>query len=270
MVESYVSTATPPAQKPHKPGFLKTVVALMLREMSTTYGRSMMGYVWAVLEPAAGIILLTFIFSLALRAPSIGTNFPLFFASGILPFSAFVTLHQRISVTLRFSKSLLFYPGVTYIDALIARLLLNAMTLSLIGVVVFTGIIKLYDLDVFINPYGLVLGYFMAFSLALGVGILNCVLLSLYPIWERVWAITTRPLLIISCVLFIFDSVPMPYKDWLWWNPLIHVVGQTRSAIYASYDATYVMPLYVFSISLITLATGLLLLRRFYTDIINN
>ena len=58
--------------------FVRTILALILREMSTTYGRSAGGYIWAVLEPAAGIALLAFAFSLALRAPSLGTNFALF------------------------------------------------------------------------------------------------------------------------------------------------------------------------------------------------
>ena len=66
--------------------FVRTILALILREMSTTYGRSAGGYIWAVLEPAAGIALLAFAFSLALRAPSLGTNFALFYATGYLPF----------------------------------------------------------------------------------------------------------------------------------------------------------------------------------------
>ena len=113
------------------------------------------------------------------------------------------------------------------------------------------------------------LGYTMALTLAVGVGTLNCYLMSVFPVWDRVWSIATRPLFIISAIIFLFDSIPLPYRDWLWWNPIIHVIGATRQGIYATYDAPYVSPLYVFSISLITLALGLLLLRRQYRDIIN-
>ena len=55
----------PPALPRKRTGTVQTVIALMLREMSATYGRSSLGYLWAILEPVAGIFLLTFVFSLA-------------------------------------------------------------------------------------------------------------------------------------------------------------------------------------------------------------
>jgi capsular polysaccharide transport system permease protein len=251
------------------PRTLRTVTALILREMSTTYGRSALGYVWAILEPVAGIMLMTVIFSMAFRAPGIGTSFPLFFASGMLPFMMYVDISQKTSVALRFSKSLLFYPGVTFMDALLARLILNAITQFLIAAFVLAGILVFYQVDVILDPPKIALGFGMAIALGAGVGTLNCYLLSVYPIWERTWAIVNRPLFIISCIFFLFDTIPMPYRDWLWWNPLVHLVGQTRSGIYATYDASYVAPAYVFTVALVTLCIGLLLLRRHYRFIIN-
>lgn len=261
---------TAPARPPRRVGTPRVVAALMLREMSTTYGRSALGYLWAILEPAAGIFLLTAIFSLAFRSPGIGTNFALFFASGMLPFLAYSDVSSKISVALRFSKSLLFYPGVTFMDALIARLLMNAMTQMFISAIVLTGILWLYDLKVILDLPAIALGFTMAMALAAGIGTLNCFLLSVYPVWERTWAILNRPMFLISCILFLYDSVPMPYRDWLWWNPLVHIVGQMRKGIYATYDATYVSPVYVFLVSGITLTLGLLLLRRYHRDIIND
>ena len=35
---------------------VRTVIALMLREMSTTYGRTPGGYVWALMQPLGSII----------------------------------------------------------------------------------------------------------------------------------------------------------------------------------------------------------------------
>ena len=46
----------------------RTIGALVMREMSSTYGKSTGGYLWVILEPIAGIVLLTVIFSIALLA----------------------------------------------------------------------------------------------------------------------------------------------------------------------------------------------------------
>lgn len=259
----------PSAQRPRKGGTLRTIWALMLREMSTTYGRSFLGYLWAILEPVAGIMLLTFIFSFAFRSPAIGTSFPLFYATGMLPFIAYMDTSQKVSVSLRFSKQLLFYPGVTFLDALFARFLLNAITQVMIFLVVFAGIINAFDLDVMLNPVALAWGGAMVFALALGIGTLNCYLLSVYPLWERAWAVLNRPLFIISCIFFLFDTVPQPFQDYLWWNPLIHVVGEFRRGFYPTYDASYVSHIYVFALSGVTFAMGLLLLGRYHRDIAN-
>lgn len=256
-------------QRPRSLATARTIAALMLREMSTTYGRSMLGYLWAVLEPVAGIMLMTFIFSFAFRAPPIGTNFPLFYASGILPFMAYMDIGQKISVSLRFSKSLMFYPGVTFIDAIVARFLINALTFVMVAVIVYGLIFLFFRLNAIIDLPAILLAFAMAFALGLGIGTLNCFLLSSYPLWERAWAVITRPLFIVSCIFYIFDSIPEPYRGWLCWNPLVHIVGQARKGFYATYDGAYVSPLYVLTISAVTFAAGLLLLRRYHRDIVN-
>lgn len=256
-------------QSPKPPGTVRTILALMLREMSTTYGKSAMGYLWAILEPVAGLMLMSIIFSLAFRAPPMGTNFALFFATGFLPFTAYLDISGKVAVAVRFSKQLLFYPGVTFIDTLFARFFMAMLTNIMVGMVVLPAILILYSIDVILDPMAIALGYAMTLALALGVGTLNCFLLSMFPVWERTWAILNRPLFILSCVIFMFDTVPQPYRDWLWWNPLVHVVGQVRSGIYATYDANYVSPLYVFGVSMVTFVLGLILLRRYYREILN-
>lgn len=255
---------------PRRTGTIRTVIALLLREMSTTYGRTALGYLWAILEPAGGIALMTVVFSYGFSAPAIGTNFPLFFASGMLPFMAYMDVSQKLSVALRFSQSLLFYPGVTFLDALMARFLMAAMTQLMIIVLVIGGIIIFFDLRVILDIPAIILGIAMSFALGIGIGTLNCYLLSSFPLWERIWAILNRPLFIVSCIFFVFDTIPQPFRDWLWWNPLIHLVGQVRKGVYATYDAAYVSPLYVFTVSLLTSAIGLMLLYRHHRTITNN
>ena len=78
-----------------------------------------------------------------------------------------------------------------------------------------------------------------------------------------------RPLFLVSGVIVLFDTVPLPYRDWMWWNPLAHPIGLVRKGIYSTYDATYVSSVYVLAVSGVTLALGLLLLRRYHRDIIN-
>ena len=74
---------------------LRVIFALVVREMGTKFGRSAGGYLWAVAEPLGGIVLLAIAFSLALRAPPLGTSFILFYATGTVPFGMFNTMARR-------------------------------------------------------------------------------------------------------------------------------------------------------------------------------
>ena len=121
----------------------RTVLALVLREMATTYGRSPGGYIWAVLEPCLGIILLTAIFSTAFDAPPLGDSFPIFYASGLVPFTVFVALNSKIGTALVFSKPFLAYPSVTFIDVLLARFLINAITQIMVAYLIFGIVVTL-------------------------------------------------------------------------------------------------------------------------------
>ena len=86
---------------------LRAVSALILREMATTYGRSPIGYLWAVLQPAISIFVITFVFTLIMRTPPLGTNFVIFYASGFVPYTMYRTINTSLSASIQFSKSLL-------------------------------------------------------------------------------------------------------------------------------------------------------------------
>lgn len=245
----------------------RTIVALMLREMATTYGRSPGGYLWAVLEPAAALALLSLVFSFTFRSPSIGNNFPLFYATGYLPFALFNDLSSKTSAAIRFSRPLLAYPVVTFADAIIARALLTTLTQLMVAYIVFSGILILFDTRTILDLGQVALSYFSVVALAMGVGTLNCFLMGVFPAWERAWGIVTRPLFILSCVLFIFDDMPQIAQDILWYNPLVHCVGLMRRGFYPTYNGDYISVIYVMAVAAITFSFGLTMLWRRFRDL---
>lgn len=236
--------------------------------MQTTYGRSPGGYVWLVLEPVLGITLLSFIFSLGFRSPALGSEFPPFYASGMVPFLFYGDLSNKVASSLRFSRPLLAYPGVTYMDAILARMIVNIMTQLLAAYLIFTGIFLIYDTQGAIDLSKIIRSFSMVIVLSFGVGVVNCFLRLRFPVWATIWSILNRPLFLLSCVFFLFETVPQPYQDILWHNPLIHVVGMMRSGSYSSYEAPYVSELYVYGVALILSVMGLILLRRFHRELL--
>ena len=252
----------------HLPRFAsqRTISALILREMSTTYGRSPGGYLWAILEPALGLTLLVAIFSTGLRTPALGTNFSIFYASGLMPFFTFLVVSNKVGQAVNFSKQLLSYPRVTIIDAVLARFILALLTQLLVSYLIIAAILTTMETRTVVILPAILSAFTMAAALGLGIGLLNAVLMAYYPVWQSTWAVITRPLILLSGVIFLHDRIPEPYREWLSWNPLVHVTGRSRTGFYYSYRGEYVSEVYVYGIALICGAVGLLFLRRYYRD----
>ncbi|MAW08481.1 MAG: sugar ABC transporter permease [Halobacteriovoraceae bacterium] len=267
-------TEVPPAQVPkastnRKFASLRTIAALILREMSTTYGRTPGGYIWAILEPLAAILFMSLGFSLVMRSPSLGSSFLLFYASGYLPFSLYMSISNMTAKAIRFSSGLLKYPAVTWVDALLARFLLNSVTQILVGAILILGILALEDAHAVFSAPPVLEALGLAMLMALGVGTVNCVLIGLFPIWDTVWSIITRPLFLASGVLFIYEDLPVTAQKILWYNPLMHITGLLRTGIFPTYSANYVSPLYVVTIALTLLTLGLILMGLYHRDVLN-
>lgn len=260
----------PAAQTPKPLRFrtFRTVAALMLREMASTYGRSPGGYLWAVLEPALGIALLSAVFKLILRSPSLGDNFPFFFASGLLPYMFYASISNQLAGSIRYSRPFLSYPAVTFLDALIARFLFNALTQVMVMTVVMSGIVLFYNIRPVMDWPAVFLALAMMVALTVSVGVMNCYLFSAYPVWERIWTVVNRPMFLLSGILFIPEDVPEIYRGYLMINPLAHVTSEMRKGFFGTYEAVHVRPGYVFVISTVLIIFGLLLLLRNHKDLL--
>lgn len=249
---------------------VRTIVALMLREMSTRYGRSPGGYLWAVMEPVAATMIMAFGFSLLMRHPALGTSFMLFFATGMMPFALYNAIDGVVMRSLTYSRALLMYPAVRWIDAVLARFLLNLLTKLLIMLLVLSGILIATETRSVLELGPILAGIVMAALLGLGTGLMNCVLEGLFPAWGLIWSIATRPLYLASGVIVLYEDLPRIAQDILWWNPLLHIIGEFRTGFYPMYSASYVSIPYVTGLALGLVALGIMMVRRHNVSILND
>ena len=257
-----------PAQEPKTRRFrtVRVVMALILREIGSRDSRSSLGFLWSIIDPIATVALLSIAFSLFLRTPRLGTNFALYYVTGIVPFHLYSQVANRVAGSVRFSRQLLGFPSVMVLDTMIARFLLNYFINIVVFIVLTYGIIHYYDLRLNLDLQPIVLALAMSGALAIGVGAFNSVLFILFPSYEHVWGMFTRPMTIASGVLILIEDLPDWLYDILWWNPAAHLVAEMRHGFYPFYDTSWVSPFYVFTFSAITFALGLITLLRHVYD----
>ena len=247
---------------------LRTITALILREMATTYGRSPGGYVWAILEPALGIFLLTLIFSIGFRTPKLGDNFAIFYATGLAPFFLFNSVSNTVAQAVNYSRALLSYPRVTYVDGILARFILNGMSQLIVSFLIISFIRMVWDTRTVLDFDRTMMAFIMALALSLGGGLLNCFLFTMFPIWQQAWSIITRPLFLLSGIIIMYETIPEPYASFVWYNPVLHIVSESRASFYLQYDPTWTSYTYVFGVSLVCGLAGMVLLHRYHRDML--
>ena len=153
-----------------------------------------------------------------------------------------MVLHSTTLVgrSLSYSAALLTYPGVTWLDAVLARFLLTALVTVLVTIVILTGIVLFDGLRPTLDWPSVVLAMVLAALLGLGFGTLNAFLFERFDIWENIWNIFSAPLMIISGVLMLYENLPQIAQEWLWYNPLLHLTGMMREGFYSTYHPQYV------------------------------
>lgn len=260
-----------PPQSPKPPRFrmARVVAALVLRETGSRDNRASLGFLWNVIEPVVSIAILSLLFSLISRTPRLGTNFPLYYVTGVVPFHLYMSISRQVAGSMRFSRNLLGLPSVTVIDLITARFLLSALINIWIFVIMLFLLNTYYDLHLRPDMSAVLSGLSMAMALGLGLGTLNSVLFPASAIYESVWGLVNRPLVLVSGVMFHIEDLPEPIFDVLKWNPAAQVVAQMRHAFYPSYDIAWVSPAYVLLIAAVCFALGLVGLYRYIFDVLD-
>jgi capsular polysaccharide transport system permease protein len=241
---------------------LRVLFALVVREMSTKFGRSWGGYLWAIAEPLGGILLLTFAFGLTFHKPPLGTNFALFYATGIIPFYLFSSVTAGVGQAINSNRGLLTYPVVSPLDTVLAKFITDFLTMFITGVLLYAAIILRDGLVLSLDLAAIFNGFLLMGLIGLGFGTLNCVIFGFWPTWRHLWNVLTKPLFLISCMFYTFDSLPPQVQAVLWYNPLVHGIGLMRAGFYAGYDPAYVNPAYALAVAGTVFVIGAYLLRR--------
>lgn len=241
---------------------LAVTSALIIREMTTRYGNKFGGYLWAVLDPVLTIAIMTTVFSAIAKVPPLGRDFVLFFASGYASFYMYRSMSEQVATAVSSNQALLNYPIVRPYDTIIARILLQIMTLFMVNLLLFGAIALMTDIGS-IRIDKILLSSLISTTLGAGVGISNIVWFHFSSTFQQVWGIINRPAFIVSGVFFLPESLPYPFNHIILWNPLVHVIGLFRAGIYPNYRAAYVDLWYVGGLAIFSVVFGLTMVWLF-------
>lgn len=216
----------------------RVLLALMLREARTRYGRSRLGYLWAFVQPCLHI---TFMWSIMTffggRVNPLDNNNAMFLATGLLTFLGFMQVMRRTQGGYGSNSGLLSFPVVKVVDVFAGRALLELATWITVSSVIIFVLIAAGAGEYPDNPLMMLVAVLALFAIAFGVGMTLGLISELVPAVGNIMSIPNRVLYFVSGAFFLPDALPPAARDVLAWNPVLHGITLFREGYYWMYDS---------------------------------
>lgn len=224
----------------------RVVGALLIRELLTRYGRNNIGFLWLFVEPAAFILIVTFVWAFVKDIQR--TNIPIV-AFALTGYSSMLLWRYgagRCIGAVKSNKPLLYHRQVTIMDIYVARILLEliAMSAALVVLTILFYAIGWLSLpeDVMEVIGGWLLLCWLSFGLASTLGGLS----EKADFVKRVWHPFSYMLMVVSGVAFTVDALPPGMQSVALWVPMVNAVeiirdGWFGSDFHAHFDVGYMI-----------------------------
>jgi capsular polysaccharide transport system permease protein len=242
----------------------RVVHALIIRETRTRFGESTLGYGWALLEPILHILLLSLAFAVLMHGrPPIGSQFFIFYYTGIIPYHIFVHTSSSMTYAVTANGSLLQLPLVGTFDVILARGLLELVTDLLVAAILLAGFGALGFGTLPRDFSGLAAAVTMVWLLGCGFGFVNAVVNAFCKSWDKIWAQLTRILYFCSGIFYVPGMMPDWIRNTLAWNPVLQAVDWFRASFFPDYVPHWLDRPYLAAVTGLVLLAGLALERSF-------
>ena len=238
----------------------RSIGALLLRETLVRFGSSRLGYLWALIEPIAFIMVFFGLRSLIGSASPFGESLALFVLSGLVAARVVINLMSKIASAITANRAMLTYPVVQPLDTVLARCFLEIITSMMVISIVYAGLIMFVENTVIHDYIRFTLATLATIFLGASWGVLNAALAPIFPLWTTIMGLLKFPLFIGSGIFFIPSQFSPFVQSILYWNPILHVVEWYRTGLYIDYVPLLDMR-FPIGFAAITLVLGLIVER---------
>jgi capsular polysaccharide transport system permease protein len=241
------------------------IYALLLRELSSRFGKSRGGFVWVLVEPLAHLLVPVVMFGFIRQALVPGVEFPVFLVYGFMPFLLFKAICLQIVDGVNAGQGLLSYRQVLLMDVFVAKALAHAVIQAMVFILVLAGLAMLgYDV-LPPRPVELAGVLLLTVVLAFGLGVVFAAIASLVPDARAVIHVMFMPLYFVSGILFPVTRFSDEWVRLLAINPVLHLVELSRVMGVDGYQPMkYLSVTYPVALALVATVIGLMLYRLRY------
>ncbi len=218
---------------------------------------------WLFAEPAGQLAIMIILFTFIGRTPAYGTSMALFLLTGIVMLNFFqVGSGMVMQAMIQSNNKLRLAPIGLYHDA-IASSAFKLITALGYTSILLIGVWYVQSINVVPKHPLIAVQAFLWCTLAcLGWGMLRAYAAKFLPLVERIYVTISRGMIFISGVFFVPSFMPPQIREWLWYNPVLHIIELFRLGMYDQYPSIMFSQTYLAMFVLGTTALGCGLIWR--------
>ncbi len=206
------------------------LLAWTQREIRVRYKQSVMGGLWAILQPLALMIIFTLVFSLLARVPSDGVPYPVFSYCALLFWTFFASSLSFAVPSLVNNMNLvtkIYFPREILPAASVGAAFFDLCIASLI----FGGLMLVYHIPLTATVLWVPLLLLLQIILTLGVVLFLSATNVFFRDVRFVLPLLTQVWMYSSPVIYSTTLIPQPYRDLYMLNPMAGLIDSYRRVV---------------------------------------
>jgi capsular polysaccharide transport system permease protein len=239
----------------------RVIWALLMRELSTRYGRNNIGFLWLIGEPLTFAAFVVVMWA-AIKPPfEHGVRIIPFVVTGYMSTILVRHMVQHGMNCVKANTGLLYHRHITVMHLFIARLTLEFIGVSFAFLTIFTILLLLGQMSPPPNLPLVYEGWVILAGLAVGLALIFGALAELFEFMERIVGVITYIMVPLSGTFYMAAWIPPGFRRFVLMLPFIHPVEMMRSGFFGEFVQTYYSVPYALAWAGGLIFTGLLLVQ---------
>lgn len=240
---------------------VRVIGALMLRELTTRFGRENIGFLWIMGEPLLFALLVGALWRATKGPIEYGVDIVAFAVTGYIPLVLFRSTISRAVSSFTANSSLMYHRQIKVLDILLVRFLIELIghMMAYLFIALALGAFGLFPMPFDIGFLMLGWAYYALFTLA--VAIVVAPLSEMSEVVEKVIPVTVYIMIPFSGAFYLVSALYGTAADAVLYSPPVHGMEMMRYGVFGPSIDPQFEYLYPLEFILPCMGLGLLLCR---------
>ena len=241
--------------------FRELVYFFAWRDIKVRYKQTVMGVLWAIIQPFLTMVIFSLFFGRLANVPSDGVPYPVFSYTGLVPWTFFANALSQASNSLVVNANMvkkIYFPRL----ALPIATVLAGVIDFVLAFIVLLGIMFYYHMVPTINVIWLPFFSLLALVTSIGVSLWLSAMNVQFRDVRYTIPFLTQTWLFLTPIAYPSSSIPQPWQTLYGLNPMAGVVDGFRWALLGTSAPPGAMTAVSTVVALVLLVTGAFYFRR--------